>query len=212
MRFVRPLLVLALSAAVGLTPAALQAKPKTTAQKAAKLKKKHHHHHGFSGTVVKVHHNKQKKGHGTITVHVHHHHHKKTVANAPAAQPAQAKPAKPARTGATAIAKKHKKHHHLVKIHVTPQTKVEVVAKGLVPGKTTVKTVGSGKNKTKVPVTGKPKMATQHIPASFAHVHKGQHVHIHRHSIEHHHAKEVHIIHPSAQKQSSTVAAKPVNE
>jgi hypothetical protein len=87
-----------------------------------------------------------------------------------------------------------------------------VVAKGLVPGKTTTKTVGSGKNKTKVAVAGKPKMETKQIPASFHHVHKGQHVHVFRHAKQHHHATAVHIIHASAQKKSATVAAKPANQ
>ena len=193
MRFMRPLLALAVSAGLALAaPAGLAAAPKSTAQKAIQQKKKKHHHHYFAGTVVKVHHNKQKKGHGWIKVRVHHHH-AKTAA-------AQAAPAKPAKKGATAASLTPKKGHHTVKVHVHPPTKYHHVVKGLVQGKAQVKTVGSGKNKTKVAVPGKLKMATKQIPAHFSQVKKGQHVHIHR-KPGHHYASHVKIIHPSAQKK-----------
>ena len=195
MRFMRPLLVLAVSSSFLLAaPASFAASARSTAQKAAQKKKKKVHHHWFGGTVVKVHHNKQKKGHGWIKVHVHHHTAKKP-ANA------QAAAAKPANNGAIA-ASKPKKHYHTVKVHVHPPTKYHHVARGLVQGKTQVKTVGSGKNKTRVAVPGKLKMATKQIPAHFSEVKKGQHVHIHRQP-GHHYASHVKIIHPSPQKKSS---------
>ena len=65
-------------------PAGFAATARSTAQKAAQQKKKKHHHHWFAGTVVKVHHNKQKKGRGWIKVRVSRHRAKKP-ANAQAA-------------------------------------------------------------------------------------------------------------------------------
>jgi hypothetical protein len=65
MRFPRALSLLAVAACL-LAPTGLSAQ---AVKQARKHKPKHH---GLSGTVAAVHHNKEKKGSGVITVHLHH--------------------------------------------------------------------------------------------------------------------------------------------
>jgi hypothetical protein len=141
MYFGRGSLALGLALALVVPAAAAAPKVKPSAPKV----KKQHHGHVVHGVVVAVDHD---GNHGTITIKPHHHHrhHKKSTT---------------ARAAAT------RKHHHeeLVKVHVTQQTRFELVEHG--------------------------QGGVHHQPATFAAVKKGEHVAAH--VGEHHHAKKVEI-------------------
>jgi hypothetical protein len=208
MRIVRSLLVLALL--VGLTAPLPVFAAKRNALQQPKKKK---HHHGISGTVVSVHHNKEQKGTGSIKVRVYPHQRKpgRNNNNNAANKQANNKPQANNKIAKAAVAQPKKQQPHTVKVHVHPHTKFAVVGKGLVPGKPQTKTVGSGKNKTKILVPGKPKMATLKIPAQFRHVKPGQHVHVHLAGDGHHNAKEVHIHPQKSQQQQQANKPQPKN-
>ncbi len=164
--------------------------------------------HGISGTVVSIHHNKEAKGTGTITLAVHHAHRKHVGQNA---ANINAKAAankvrgvnRPIKRGAVAIGQRPKKKANTVTIKFARGTKFAVTVRDLVQGKPQVKTVGSGKSKTKVLVAGKIKLETRNLPTNHTVVQKGQHLKITLHDLQHNNAREVHIIHPSAEPKRS---------
>jgi hypothetical protein len=212
----RSVLAAVLSASALLVlPVALQAKPRAVYQprngqrvvanvviqlQVQRAIKHRRHYHTLRGTVVSVHQNKQVPGTGTIKLRVYPHHRKhanQVVAQARAnGNVVQVVVKKAPCRAAASVGQQKKRHGRVVKIHYGKGTKFAVTVKGVF-NHLVSKTVGSGKNKTKV-VYNQPKVETHNLPSHVRHVQSGQHVRVVLHDPHQaHNAKDVQILHAS---------------